>query len=455
MLDVTVPTDLMPVVYRMDCREGLERLPEGSVHCVVTSPPYWGLRDYGLGPDQLGLERTPEEYVERLVGIFREVRRVLRDDGVMFLNLDDSYAGNGGGSQGKTGQRADRTFTARVPDKFGRNLKPKDLIGIPWRVAFALQADGWYWRSCIPWLKGNAMPESTTDRPTSAIEYWLFLTKSGDTQFWTHPTKLGTWERPAPDHRWTHKSLAPVNGPDGKPKPPPVVDYPPVSDRLLGRFWKRANLWRGHDYWYDAEAVKVPAVARNYHDYTGTGYRAPGQPPHKGNRKQDGHGRRYAGFNERWDKAEMVGSVMPGRNRRNADWFFDSLRAILDGQSGTFLHDEGGLPLAVFCNSQPFRDAHFATFAEALVRPIILAGCPERVCPVCGKPWVRVVERTRKYDHVTTAAGKSKFGPYAAQTGSGAGTHDIRHGVLVRSKTLGFRPHLLLRPRLLAPWCRP
>ena len=134
-----------------DCIETLRMLPDCSVHSVVTSPPYWNLRDYGHD-GQIGLESTPEAYVARMVEVFREVRRVLRDDGTLWLNLGDSYNAPG--------------------------LKPKDLVGIPWRVAFALQADGWWLRQDIIWHKPNPMPESVRDRCTKAHEYVFLLTKS-------------------------------------------------------------------------------------------------------------------------------------------------------------------------------------------------------------------------------------------------------------------------------------
>jgi DNA modification methylase len=129
-----------------DCLEVMRTMPDASVHCCVTSPPYWGLRDYGHD-GQIGLEATPEEYVDRMVGVFREVRRVLRDDGTLWLNLGDSYAS-------------------------------KSLVGVPWRVAFALQADGWYLRQDVIWHKPNPMPESVTDRCTKAHEYVFLLSKS-------------------------------------------------------------------------------------------------------------------------------------------------------------------------------------------------------------------------------------------------------------------------------------
>jgi DNA modification methylase len=237
-------------VYEGDCRAVLAALPAESVHTVVTSPPYWGLRDYGTatwwGGDptcdhiagrgghlrdsaastrggankvetaqaipyrdvcgkcgatrvdsQLGLEPTPEEYVANMVAVFREVRRVLRADGTLWLNLGDSYAGGGTSPQGLNGQMAGRAVAASRAER-RRNgltggtrtvdvslggvsapgLKPKDLVGIPWRVAFALQADGWYLRSDIIWAKPNPMPESVTDRPTKAHEYLFLLSKS-------------------------------------------------------------------------------------------------------------------------------------------------------------------------------------------------------------------------------------------------------------------------------------
>jgi DNA modification methylase len=167
-----------------DCAAILATLAAGSVHVCVTSPPYWGLRDYGHA-EQLGLEPTPEEYVARMVGVFREVRRVLRDDGTLWLNLGDSYVGNAGpgGEDSRTCDSAPNAQERIGMTKRGSGLKPKDLCGIPWRVAFALQADGWYLRSDIIWAKPNPRPESVTDRPTKAHEY-LFLLSKGARYFY-------------------------------------------------------------------------------------------------------------------------------------------------------------------------------------------------------------------------------------------------------------------------------
>ncbi len=197
-------TDQMVQILIGDALEKLRELPSESVHCVVTSPPYWGLRDYSKcvctfyhsdsgDPDcpschgtgvlddvkehQLGLEETHDKYIQNLVEVFREVRRVLRIDGTLWLVLGDSYAGsqNSGGKNSISGKGK-----AQPPLSFRRvtDLKPKNLIGIPWKVAFALQADGWYLRSDVIWHKPNPVPESVQDRPTKTHEYIFLLTKS-------------------------------------------------------------------------------------------------------------------------------------------------------------------------------------------------------------------------------------------------------------------------------------
>lgn len=160
-----------------DAIEVLRTIPSDTVQTCVTSPPYWGLRDYGVD-GQLGLEKTPDEYVANMVAVFREVRRVLKPDGTLWINLGDSYSGAAGGCQGKNGERATRAFTPHVPEKRGVGLKPKDMVGIPWSVAFALRADGWWLRSEIIWHKPNCMPLSVRDRPTPNHETIFLLAKS-------------------------------------------------------------------------------------------------------------------------------------------------------------------------------------------------------------------------------------------------------------------------------------
>ena len=174
-------------IIQGDCRDVLKTLPDESVHCVVTSPPYWGLRDYGVG-GQIGLEDSPAAFVSEMVSVFSEVRRVLRSDGTLWLNLGDSYAGGGN----YRGVNSEATLTSKQRSNGGARglsqalgaagkdfgLEPKNLVGIPWRVAFALQAAGWYLRQDIIWSKPNPMPESVRDRCTKAHEYLFLLAKS-------------------------------------------------------------------------------------------------------------------------------------------------------------------------------------------------------------------------------------------------------------------------------------
>ena len=165
-------------IYNMDCLEGLKQLDSDSVHCCVTSPPYWALRDYGI-PGQIGQEDSPTEYVERLCAIFAEVFRVLRPDGTFWLNISDTYCGTGNKAdyfdpknpKGRTGQKKAKNYQIA-------GLKPKDLCGIPWSIAFALRDMGWYLRQEIIWHKTNCMPESVTDRCVKAHESVFLFAKN-------------------------------------------------------------------------------------------------------------------------------------------------------------------------------------------------------------------------------------------------------------------------------------
>ena len=242
------------------------------MQCVVTSPPYWGLRDYGVG-GQLGLEATPEAYVENMVAVFREVRRVLRDDGTVWLNLGDSYAvGKGNpGPNSADAKNAARRGWSRPNDWRVPGLKPKDLVGIPWRVAFALQADGWWLRSDIVWSKPNPMPESVTDRPTRAHEFIFLLSK--EARYF--------YDADAIREPFTESSLARINQPTFDQQTGGPKDYGPDSSRsqrkTLENFKKRVE--RKTD-------------------------------------KQRGHSRRHAGFNDRWDMMTKEEQQANGRNKR-------------------------------------------------------------------------------------------------------------------------------------------
>jgi DNA modification methylase len=245
----------------------LRTLPSCHVQCIVTSPPYWGLRDYGHA-DQIGLEPTPDAYVAELIEVFREVRRVLRDDGTLWLNLGDSYAGVGaqtGGTNSKEhGRRKERMFKPGIVWA-ATNLKAKDLVGVPWRVAFALQADGWYLRSDIIYSKPNPMPESVRDRPTKAHEYLFLLTKSARYQY----------------------DAAAIRE--------------PVTQAMLDQMRQG----------YDGEGQK---------DYESAGVQNPSSVKARiiaGKRdKQRGHRRRHAGFNARWDSLTREAQMAQGANAR-------------------------------------------------------------------------------------------------------------------------------------------
>lgn len=172
-------------VINGDCLQVLKEIPDNSIDCCVTSPPYYGLRDYGMA-EQIGLEETPEQYIQKLVDVFHEVKRCLKDDGTLWLNIGDSYAGSGKGrnadgtawvKEGTKQATSKGTINGNLKRSGDGDAKPKDLIGIPWMLAFALRADGWYLRQDIIWHKPNPMPESVRDRCTKSHEYIFLMSK--------------------------------------------------------------------------------------------------------------------------------------------------------------------------------------------------------------------------------------------------------------------------------------
>lgn len=173
------------IIYNESCLVGLKKLADESVDCIITSPPYWMLRDYGI-EGQFGLEETPEEFIRIQVGVFRECKRILKNDGTLWCNIGDSYANKASNKtpdqvNGKTSTitgRESQLQSAKTGNKIVGDLKPKDLVGIPWMLAFALRSDGWYLRQDIIWAKPNPMPESVTDRCTKSHEYIFLLSKS-------------------------------------------------------------------------------------------------------------------------------------------------------------------------------------------------------------------------------------------------------------------------------------
>lgn len=322
------------IIWQGDVRESLRQMPDKSVQTCVTSPPYFGLRDYGTGDweggdpecdhqvkkqfghsgnkgnhagqsanasvseklnrtecsrcgarkidNQIGLEPTVDDYVQTMVEVFREVRRVLRDDGTLWLNLGDSYNGSGGAG-GDYGEGGLKEGQPKYPGRRIEGLKPKDLIGVPWRVAFALQADGWYLRSDIIWAKPNPMPESVTDRPTKAHEYLFLLSTSPQ-------------------------------------------------------------------YYYDADAIREEYAESSAARYA---YEFKPDVPSRQVTKNPALG------------AGKIAQNPAGRNKRTV-WTI---------------------------STKPFPEAHFATFPPELPELCVLAGSSPKACPKCVAPWERVVER--------------------------------------------------------------
>lgn len=270
-----------------DCIEKMAEIPDASIQACVTSPPYFGLRAYQGGSAEIGSERTWEDYVRALVSTFSRVRRVLRDDGCAWLNLGDCYATGagsvgdcpGGGAQGEkwAGYRGTRDGSQKHTDGIGpmtqanrmpqREYKPKDLMGIPWRVAFALQADGWYLRSCNIWAKPNGMPESVKDRPVVAHEYVFQLTKSEKYFFDYDAVRL------------------------------------PAMDSSIQRLAQHIDAQHGSERANAGGKVNgtMKAVTRKTD-------------------KQRGHSRRHDGFNDRWDQMEKDEQQAGGAALRSVWW---------------------------------------------------------------------------------------------------------------------------------------
>lgn len=352
--------EIMLQILTGDAVNMLRTLPDESVNCCVTSPPYWGLRDYGVD-GQIGLEETPGAYVSRLVEVFAEVRRVMKDDGTLWLNLGDSYAAstkttgrndadtrnawhykvgiasaphraNDGGGQthvrqskhkrprtlngGGCASWSSREETVKVAS---RGLKPKDLVGIPWRVAFALQADGWYLRQDIIWHKPNTMPESVTDRCTKAHEYIFLLTKSA--RYWYDAEAI---QEPIADSTAGDSRLYRDGYDTGRPE----RGFPGSAQHGSGLLVPKS--WKGSEFHDGKNLINHPNV----------GMKRSGNKE----RKQ----RTCAGVLNIGAQAGSVPWEGLTRNRRSV-WTI---------------------------TTKPYKDAHFATFPPELPRICIMAGCP-------------------------------------------------------------------------------
>lgn len=266
-------------VINGDCREVLRTLAPDSIDCIVTSPPYFGLRDYGV-EGQIGLEGLPSHFVASMVSVFSECKRLLKPSGNLWINMGDCYsAGGRGGGNKQTTNAGSITGRKDTP-----GFAAKQLLGIPWRMAFALQDDGWFLREDIIWSKPNCMPESVKDRCTRSHEFIFHLTKS------------------------------------------------PI-------------------YYFDSDAIAEPAIYAGIVGMDETGFKDATSyaGKHKRSDKQRGHGRRHAGFNDRWDKMSKEQQCSGKRNKRSV-WTIP-----VSGYDG----------------------AHFATFPTDLIEPCIKAGCPE------------------------------------------------------------------------------
>lgn len=319
---------MQDVILQGDALMTLRQLPSGIAHCCVTSPPYWNQRDYGV-PGQIGLEATIEEYVARMVEIFAEVKRVLRPDATLWLNLGDAYANDGKWGGSTSGKHAQGLHgeTSIGRNKRRTGLPPKSLIGLPWRVVFALQEAGWILRSDIIWHKLNPMPESVGDRPTRAHEYIFLLSASVcyyyDAAAIREPLAEKTYTTFGSKHR-------------------------PQGNDALGQVksdnWGRTVGERKPKVWKTPAGWDTSTGDGGHGSFHRNG-RAQGA---QRSDKQRGHSRRHAGFNDRWDAMSKEQQQSLGANKRDV-WSL-----------GTYA----------------FPGAHFATFPPKLIEPCILAGCP-------------------------------------------------------------------------------
>lgn len=312
-----------------DCRTLLAAMGDKTVHCCVTSPPYFGLRDYGVD-GQIGLEQTPDEYVAEMVGVFREVKRVLRDDGTLWLNLGDSYAANRTYQVEQTKAGPKHGVAQAVEGRGQRaadyGLKPKDLIGIPWQVAFALQSDGWYLRQDIIWHKPNPMPESVKDRCTKAHEYIFLFSKESRYHFDADAIKEDSCKGYAGSSFTTGKTADHQRGRSQS------------GERTQTR--RAMELAEQHGL-TDAHISAIRACGA-----TDAG---------KAQTTQDGFGK---------NKPEVIALAAEAK-------------AVLGGYYREFLIAEKRNRRSVWTvSTKPFKSAHFATFPPDLIEPCILAGCP-------------------------------------------------------------------------------
>ncbi len=384
-------------LYHGDALDVLKTLPDESVDCCITSPPFYGLRDYGVD-GQIGLEASPDEWVAQLVAVFSEVRRVLTKRGTLWVECGDSYAANNQGSR-KGAAATKGGVHGHAPNSWGGGqqtaiphpTKPKDLLGQPWLLAFALRADGWWLRQAIIWHKRNAMPESVTDRCTTSHSYVFLLAKSAryyfDAEAISEPAEWARWgDQTTPKHNGTDTAAGWI-GPRSK-------------DDLLAERTGRGK---------QGETAAAAAAGN------------------------DASARRYDGFNERWEASGRKGN---GQRERSGDMRgFDEREDRADGRKNA--RSVWDIP------TQGFSEAHFATFPEELVRRALLAGCPEQVCRECGKARERVVEVEFHQRQINN--GKSR-GHAAGPAKLPSGTTRVRTSGFTDCGHDAYRPGIVLDP---------
>lgn len=340
-------------LYQGDSSAVLQALPDRSVHCAITSPPYFNLRSY-LSADhadkgkEIGLEASPAAHLDALLRVFSECWRVLRDDGVLLINYGDSYAQGASGSGQSNSEATAENFLPGFRN--GRSyvgqknpgctfLPAKNLLGMPWRLAFALQESGWILRSCLPWFKANPLPESVSDRATVAHEYVFLLTKRGRYWYDADAVRLGSTASNESLNRYRYGKSAGIKWVDAQDGA--KVDF--CSGK--GKAWPSSRSFRTSDAYPLALADQLEAV-----------------------------------------DAEIERLSL--------------LRCHLEklGEARGLLTDTDGEPLALNLVSEPSREAHFAAFGTNLVKPLLLSCCPETVCAVCGAGYVRAVSISSSYD---------------------------------------------------------
>lgn len=442
-------------------------LRSGSVDCAICSPPYWGMRRYSA-QKYLGLEKSPLTYVYKLARVFRELRRVLRDDGVLWLNLAGCYSSGdratcrSGASHNKGYEVQNEMPRPAMPSGY----KPGDYIDLPGMVMRALQADGWCWRATMIVAKKNPMPESV-----QSVRWERHRRKiGGGWQPGTHPGSDGSGDergRVGGGRTWygTHGgTVPPETAVDWRDCPGCATCSPNVGMVLRRGSWRPTTshefvfmLTKSHRYWADGEAVREASIGKSSHDLTGPGYDADGQSCQTGSRlskKPDGwatHKGGHGSFHREGREAGVASEIRAGRNLRSIlslasqpyAWAMcKACQEIYSPERFRRLHRDNGRRVCG-CGAKEWL-SHYATFSEALVEPLIKASTSEKgCCPTCGAGWARVVERKPNPSKAASIGEDLSDGAFIGRTANpqtSASLHRNPGGVYAESKTLSWRP---------------